>query len=102
ANGSVNNNISIDPYNSGAAFPSLDCRFTDFDGTSAGGFHLYMDGSGRTLGSLVLRDCQLNSAWVGLGGPNNVTLTLYNNLFERVGSTFLYHPTLLCYNNLFK
>src|SRR6185369_8346031 len=63
AGGSVNNSLSIDPFNSGAAFPTLDCRFTDFDGTSAGGYHLYLEAVGRTVGWLILRDCQFNSGW---------------------------------------
>src|SRR5262249_47460220 len=98
----VNHTVSVDPSNSGIAFPTFDCRFTDFDATSGGGCHLYLDAAGRTLGSLVLRDCQFNSGWACFGGPPNATLFLNNNLFERVGSTFLYYPSLACYNNLFK
>jgi RHS repeat-associated protein len=102
AGGSVNNNISVDPSNTGTALPVFDCRFTDFDGTSGGGHHLFLEAFGRTLGSVILRDCQFHSGWASFGGPKNATLLLNNNLFDRVGSTFLFYPSLSCYNNLFK
>jgi hypothetical protein len=94
--------ISVDANNTGAALPTFDCHFTDFDGMSGGGHHLYLDAVGRTLGSLVLRDCQFNSGWVSFGGPNNATLVLKTTCLNALGAQLLYQPSLACFNNLFE
>ena len=102
AGGSVNNNVAINPYNSGVSPPTLYCRFTDFDGTVAGGFHIYTAASSWTLSSLTLRDCSFNSASAVFAGPVTASVALNNNLFERVDVQLWYYPQIDCYNNLFK
>jgi concanavalin A-like lectin/glucanase superfamily protein len=101
ATGSVNNNVSINPYNMGASPPVLECRFTEFDGSVAGGYHLYTGNASWTLDSLILRDCCFNGASAVFAGPLNSTLALNNNSFERVSVQFLSYPQMTCYNNLF-
>src|SRR6266511_644091 len=100
--GSVNNNIGLKPYNTGAFPPSLECRFTDFDGLSAGGTHIDTANGGSRLDSLSLRDCSFSSARVFIAGPNVSSAALNNNLFEWVTAEFRDYLQLNCYNNLFK
>jgi len=102
ANGSVTGNVSINPYINGTNYPTAEIRFTDFDGLSAGGWHLYMDDGHWVFGTLTLRDCTFNSARVVFAGAAGAVLSLNNNLFERVNNEFTHFPQIDCYNNLFK
>ncbi len=105
ANGSVTGNASLFLYNPnvfGTNCPSAEIRFTDFDGLSAGGWHIYTFDGSWMLWRLTLRDCTFNSASVVFAGSAGAVLALNNNLFERVDNQFLYYPQIDCYNNLFK
>jgi len=100
--GSSSSMYTIDPSNSGSSPPIAQLRFTDFDGITGSGYHLYTLNTNWTLSSLLLQDCSLNSALFYLDGPTNSTLSLNNNLFERVTVSCKSKPIINAYNNLFR
>jgi len=100
--GTSANMYTIDPSNSGALPPIAQLRFTDFDGITGSGYHLYTVNTNWTFSSLLLQDCSLNSAQFYLDGPTNSSLSLNNNLFERVTVSCKNKPLISAYNNLFR
>lgn len=92
---------TINPYNYGVSPPIAQLRFTDFDGMANSGYQILMSGSTNwILNSLLLRDCTFNSGGFYLDGPTNSSLTLNNNLFERVFISAQNAPQIAAYNNL--
>jgi hypothetical protein len=100
--GTLASMTSLNPSNSGSSPPNAQLRFTDFDGVANSGYHLYTALTGSTLSSLLLQDCSLNSATLCLDGPASSTLSLTNNLFERVAVPAQDAPVILAINNLFR
>ena len=100
--GSFSNMYTINPSNSGVSPPIAQLRFTDFDGITGSGYHLFTVGTNWTFSSLLLQDCSLNSALFYLDGPTNSSLSLNNNLFERVTVSCKNKPLISAYNNLFR
>jgi RHS repeat-associated protein len=94
--------VSLSPYSTGAAPPSAQLRFTDFDGLAGGGFHLYTQSNGWKFASLQVKDCTLNSGLFILAGPSTSSLSLSNNLFEWISLSCSNSPKIDAYNNLFR
>jgi hypothetical protein len=94
--------ISITPTNYGANPPSAQLRFVDFDGLAGGGFHLYTLSNGCSFALLQLKDCTFGSGLAAFDGPSTASLSLSNNLFEWVGTTFRSSAKVDAYNNLFR
>jgi RHS repeat-associated protein len=92
---------SIDPANLTPG-PIINCRFTDFEGMSGGGYHIYGTDSGTTISAMTLRDCGFNSAAALFGGPTSAMIALNNNSFESCMLEFRYTPEIVAYNNLFR
>lgn len=100
--GTLGSYLQLTTYNYGVSPPRAEFRFTDFDGLSGFGYHLYLTTTNWVLSSLLMKDCTLNSARFNLSGYTNSSLALTNNLFERVYSFFQNAPQIAFFNNLYK
>jgi hypothetical protein len=95
-------NYQIYGYQWATTAPRGQFRFTDFSEYAGGGYHIYTDDSQFIFDSLLLRDCDFNAGSVVIAGSEGSRIGVTNNLFQCVGATFLYYPSLDAYNNLFK
>ncbi len=100
--GILGQTATINSYNYNIAPANAQIRFTDFDGLSNCGHHLYTLNTNWTFNSLFLQDCTFNSGNVTLDGPTNSTFTLNNNLFERVTVWIQRATQISFYNNLYR
>jgi hypothetical protein len=101
-NGTVSSHTQILGYPTGGTPPIGRFRFTDFSSYANGGYFVYCDDSLFEFASLLLRDCDFNSAKLILGGSEGSRIGVTNNLFHRVDADFVYYPGVDLYNNLFK
>jgi hypothetical protein len=101
--GSLSSTATINPYNTGVSTPIGQFRFTDFDGLVNCGYHIFTyTTTNWVFNSLLLQDCALNSGLFYLDGPASSSLSLNNNLFERVTVYCQDAPQISAYNNLFR
>jgi hypothetical protein len=101
-NGSVGGNAAVNPYNQGGP-PSVQLRLTDFATLAGGGYHLYAaEFGGWSISNLVVRDCEFSGGSLVLGGPSASSVSLMNNLCERVALNLSGNGSVACYNNLFR
>jgi hypothetical protein len=101
-NGAVSSNVGVSPANSGISPPIAQFRFTDFTKLASGGDHMYSADEAGRFASLVVRDCEFNSGATVFSGTNTSKIGTTNNLFYRVGTSFLYDGQQSAFNNLFK
>jgi hypothetical protein len=99
--GSVTTNRAVEPYQYGSIAPTGLFRFTDFDGLAGSGYHLYANGTNTIFGTLTIQDCELNGATARIAGSEAGRITLKNNLFLGVETSFRDQPEINAYNNLF-
>jgi hypothetical protein len=101
-NGSLSGNVAVNPYNQGG-LPSAQLRLTDFATLAGGGYHLYAsEFGGYSMSNVVVRDCGFSGGSLVLGGPSASSLSLVNNLGERVALNLSGNGSVACYNNLFR
>jgi hypothetical protein len=99
--GSVTTNRLIEGYQDTGGGPTARFRFTDFEGLAGSGYLLYAASSGAVFGTLTIQDCELNSAIARIAGTEGGRLSLKNNLFLGVETSFRNQPEITVYNNLF-
>ncbi len=80
--------------------PTASFRFTDFDGMSGCGVHVYNANSWK-LGALTVQDCAANSGTFQMENSSN-SVVFKNNIFERSACNFEYNLALDLRNNLWK
>ncbi len=100
-NGSVTTNRLIEGYQDSGGGPTARFRFTDFEGLAGSGYLLYAANSGAVFGTLTIQDCELNSATARIAGTEGGRISLKNNLFLGVETSFRNQPEITAYNNLF-
>ncbi len=94
---------TILPAYQASPLPTASFRFTDFDGMSHSGFHIY-NASSWKLGELTLQDCTANSGTFEMENSSAAanTVVFRNNLFERSVCNFQNYLALNLRNNLWK
>ena len=93
---------TINPYTYGSVRPTAQFRFTDFDGMSNCGNHLFTFCTNWAFSSMLVQDCSFNSGSVNWECAPTTSLSLKNNLFERVSSFWYDVPQIDFYNNLYR
>lgn len=88
------------PANASAA-PAAQCRLVEFGSMAGPGYHLFSDDGVGLFRAITLQDCRLASGRLQLAGSATTSLTLNNNLLERVGVLAAKRPQLAAFNNLF-